>query len=99
MEERKRLGMSQADFAVQAGVSRETQINYESGKSAKTDYVERIALMGVDVVFLFTGQRVQPGQLSADEAAVLENYRRISSPERRSVAASVCAALADTIRQ
>lgn len=99
MEERKRLGLSQVDFAVQAGVSRETQINYESGKPAKTDYVERIALMGVDVAFLFTGQRVQPGQLSADETAVLESYRRISTPERRSVAASVCSALAETVRQ
>lgn len=55
-EERGRLLMSQADFAEKAGVSRNTQVRYESGKTGpSTAYLETIKALGVDVDFVLFG--------------------------------------------
>ncbi len=56
--ERKRLGHSQALLAVQAGVSKETQINYEKAVSTpNADYLAKLAALGIDVLYVVTGQR------------------------------------------
>jgi len=60
-EERNRLGLNQADFGAKAGVSRETQINYESGsREPKTGYLAAITEIGVDVMYILTGVRMMP---------------------------------------
>ncbi|WP_422086370.1 helix-turn-helix domain-containing protein [Variovorax sp.] len=57
-EERKRLGLNQTDFSAFAGVSTETQSNYERGsRKPDSEYLEAIALHGVDVGYLLTGVR------------------------------------------
>lgn len=57
-EERKRLGLSQADFGLQAGVGRTTQNKYESGEGEPgAYYIARIEAMDVDVMYLITGLR------------------------------------------
>ena len=57
-EERTRLGFSQADFAVLAGVQRRAQVNYEAGeRSPDADYLQKISTVGVDVGYLITGSR------------------------------------------
>ncbi|MFP3343337.1 S24 family peptidase [Halomonas sp. SIMBA_159] len=56
--ERQRLGLSQDEFARQAGVSKRAQANYESGERyPKTDYLETIHGFGVDTNFIVTGER------------------------------------------
>lgn len=61
-EERKRLGLSQEDLATMGGVKLNAQSNYENGKRAPdADYLARVAAHGVDVGFLFTGERKSGG--------------------------------------
>ena len=56
--ERKRLGMTQLEMAVAAGVSKSSQVGYESGARAPDlNYLRRIGRLGVDVVFIVFGER------------------------------------------
>jgi transcriptional regulator with XRE-family HTH domain len=58
-EERKRLGLSQEALAELGGVKLNAQSNYETGKRAPdSDYLARVAAHGVDVAYLFSGQRM-----------------------------------------
>lgn len=57
-EERERLGLNQALFAGKVGVSRMSQVNYESGKrSPDTQYLRAAAEAGFDVAYVITGKR------------------------------------------
>lgn len=57
-EERKRLGLSQADMAAAGGVGLNSQSNYENGhRSPDAVYLERIASLGVDIGYLVLGSR------------------------------------------
>jgi len=76
-QERERLGLSQAALAALAGVTRNSQIKYESGER-KPDiaYLVAVARAGVDILYVSTGERaVSTYGLPADEEALLENYR------------------------
>ena len=75
-EERKRLRLNQDAFAEQGGVKRAAQVNYEGGKrSPDTDYLERVAQIGVDVLYVITGRR-----LSSDSDEVPETLSNPESP-------------------
>lgn len=66
-QERKRLGLSQEKFATLGGVTRDTQMNYESGsRKPDSDYMIALAIVGVDVLYLLTGE-YGLSTLSADE--------------------------------
>jgi DNA-binding XRE family transcriptional regulator len=57
-QERKRLGLSQADFANQVGISLSSQKRYESGKrEPDTSYLEGARSLGVDITYLLTDKR------------------------------------------
>lgn len=57
-EERERIGMSQHLLAVKAGISRMSQVNYESGKrSPDANYLLAVSEAGLDVGFVITGKR------------------------------------------
>lgn len=57
-QERTRLKLSQSALGVIGGVETNAQGNYESGaRSPKSDYLSRITEAGVDIYFIFTGQR------------------------------------------
>lgn len=97
-EERKRLGLSQAEAGRICGVSREMWGKYERDQAAPgADVLEAFAAAGADVNYILSGrlseepsqtdthrvrQDVLPYGLSADEAALLETYREID-PEAR----------------
>jgi len=83
-EERGRLGLNQSDFAALAGVTKKTQMLYESDdRSPKADYLAELGRAGVDVLYVLTGTRVvTESSLAPDEAALLDNYRN-TDPERR----------------
>jgi transcriptional regulator with XRE-family HTH domain len=63
-QERKRLELSQADFAKRVGVSLSSQKRYESGeREPDTSYLESARGMNVDVNYLLTGRdRTQKNQ-------------------------------------
>lgn len=57
-EERERLGLTQQELADRMGVSRKTQINYESGlREPDASYLSAFSALGGDVLFVLTGQR------------------------------------------
>lgn len=64
-----RLKFDQRGFAAKAAVSKNTQLNYEQGKSAMdVDYLLRIARLGADIVYIVTGAR--DGAENADRISV-----------------------------
>lgn len=71
-EERNRLGMSQTAFGELGGVKVLAQRNYESGlRSPDANYLARIEVAGVDVLYVVTGKRaISQADLDAD----LERY-------------------------
>lgn len=55
---RDELGENQSSFGARLGVSLKTQQNYEQGKRLPTfEYLQRMADMGYDVLYLLTGRR------------------------------------------
>jgi transcriptional regulator with XRE-family HTH domain len=97
-EERKRLGLSQAEAGALCGVSREMWGKYERGQASPgADVLQAFAAAGADIRYILTGHLVaaQPGRpygLSPDEAALLDNYRH-SSPEAQAALRAMGAAL------
>lgn len=107
-EERKKLGLNQAEFAALGGVTVDSQGNYERGlRKPDSAYLEAIAREGVDVAYLLTGVRTTfavmksadggeakvAQHLTQEEAALLANYK--AADERgRAAARSVLDALA-----
>lgn len=80
VEERKRLGMSQAAFFTACGVSKAAQYNFESDLNLPGGaYLIAAAALGVDVSYVLTGQRADSVTaapvLASDEATLLNNYR------------------------
>lgn len=59
--ERQRISLGQAEFGAKAGVSKTSQFNYESGeRMPDAAYLAAAHTMGVDVLYVVTGQR-SPG--------------------------------------
>lgn len=57
-EERKRLGISQSDFAAAGGVAPQTLVGYEKGvRKPDAEFLSRVMAAGVDAAFLLTGKR------------------------------------------
>jgi len=91
-EERKRLGLNQDGFATRLGIARSSQVNYETNKrSPDADYLTSSAAIGVDVLYILTGERIKIARekpdknndLRPDEAELLINYRHIPEATRR----------------
>lgn len=84
-EERKRLGLNQADMAALAGASKTSQFNYEKGeRSPDAEYLAAAAAQGVDVLYVITGNRALPpaDSLTAEEVEFLHHYRKIPADDR-----------------
>ena len=56
--ERKKIGLSQTAFAELAGLRKQSQVHYETGKRYPDgNYLSAIAKHGVDVLYVLTGRR------------------------------------------
>lgn len=61
-EERNRLGLSQVKIGTVAGITKNSQINYEANKrSPDSAYLAKIAEIGADVNYILTGMRISSG--------------------------------------
>ncbi len=79
-EERHRLELSQPAFAEVGGVTKKTQMLYESGARAPdATYLAALAAAGVDVLYVLTGQRGGV-VLTPREQAMLGKYRGLPEP-------------------
>lgn len=77
-EERKRLGLSQEEFATLGGIPMRTYCGYEYGISEpKASFLTRLAANGVDVLYILTGVRSAKAELQEPPAnyAVLNKKR------------------------
>lgn len=60
--ERKRLKLNQTDFAAACGQGKDSQIRYEADeRSPDGNYFARAAVLGVDILYVITGQRMPGG--------------------------------------
>jgi transcriptional regulator with XRE-family HTH domain len=74
-EERKRLGLRQAEFAALVGTDVPKQSLYETGRrELRADYLARLADAKVDVVYVLTGLRSEGEWLDGGASALLAAY-------------------------
>lgn len=69
------------------GVTARTQRNYEKGeRQPDSSYLAALALVGVDVMYVLTGQRASNQlSLSPRETALLDNYRHCDADGQSAV--------------
>jgi len=99
-EEREAMGKTQSDFAEIAaaagvpGATRQSQAKYEKGlASPSAAYLSAIALKGVDVRYVLTGDREVPQGLvlNAEEETLLSYFRAASTEIRRAALGALTA--------
>jgi transcriptional regulator with XRE-family HTH domain len=74
-EERKRLGLKQAEFAKLVGTDVPKQSLYENNRrELRADYLARLAEADVDVVYVLTGRRSEGGWLGQGSAELLSSH-------------------------
>ncbi|UVS89094.1 helix-turn-helix domain-containing protein [Burkholderia glumae] len=89
-EERMRIGLSQAEFAALGGLGKQAQLNYESdARSPDANYLAALSKVGVDVLYVVTGERAQGGAMPDDEAELLDGFRQLNDVGRTAVQASI----------
>ncbi|MDF1483713.1 helix-turn-helix transcriptional regulator [Ramlibacter sp. H39-3-26] len=102
VEERERLGMTQAAFFTACGVSKKAQFNFENDHNIPGGaYLIAAAAIGVDIAYVLTGQRVggamaaAPHPISAlppRQRALLDNYEHTDESGRKIIEAAASAA-------
>ncbi|MFL1515271.1 helix-turn-helix domain-containing protein [Pseudomonas prosekii] len=75
--ERTRLGLNQTDFAALAGVTKKTQILYESEERVPdAHYITAIGKAGADITYIITGQK-NAGAPSANGWAAIDSEKLV----------------------
>ncbi|MCA8414381.1 helix-turn-helix domain-containing protein [Burkholderia multivorans] len=89
-EERLRIGLSQAEIAALGGLSNKTQLSYESDtRSPDANYLAALAKIGVDVLYVITGERSVQSTLPSDEADMLDSFRQLNEIGRAAVQGAI----------
>lgn len=87
-EERRRLGLTQTDFAAISGQKKQSQVRYEAGeRSPDGNYFAALARADVDVMYILTGTREAEtiAKLQAEMHAV--TMSEMQRPEKEAIAA------------
>ncbi|KAB2905579.1 MAG: helix-turn-helix transcriptional regulator [Burkholderiaceae bacterium] len=95
--ERERLELTQDSFAEAVGVSKRSLINYEKGeRSPDAELLAAAAVIGMDVLFVLTGQRSQAlpptAELPPRVRALVDNYIHTDEAGRAIIEATATAA-------
>ena len=94
-EERKRLGLKQAEFAALVGTDVPKQSLYENDRrELRADFLARLTHAGVDVIYVLTGSRMEGTRLSEQATQLLSAYVRLPEPTQRRLAT-----FTETLRQ
>ncbi|BET96473.1 XRE family transcriptional regulator [Xenorhabdus taiwanensis] len=82
-EERARLGFSQSEFASLVGYSFIQQICYERDEIPLSElYLQALTKHGIDTLYIITGNRLHPINISTEEQEIIENYRAMNEAHR-----------------
>jgi transcriptional regulator with XRE-family HTH domain len=74
-EERKRLGLKQAEFASLVGTDVPKQSLYENDRrELRADYLSRLSAAKVDVGYVLTGRRSEGDWLGDDASLLVSTY-------------------------
>ena len=74
-EERKRLGLKQAEFADRVGTDVPKQSLYENDRrELRAEYLAKLVEAQVDVVYVLTGRRSEAEWLGDDPSELLSSY-------------------------
>ena len=94
-EERKRLGLKQADFADLVGTDVPKQSLYENDRrELRADYLARLAEAEVDVGYILTGRRSEGHWLGEGPSRMLSAYLSLP-PEMQEVLEDLALKLRD----
>jgi len=94
-EERKRLGLKQADFAGLVGTDVPKQSLYENDRrELRAEYLARLVDAEVDVVYILSGRRSGAESLGDGASALLSAYLALP-PELRSALEEFVGAMRD----
>ncbi|AOJ94344.1 helix-turn-helix domain-containing protein [Burkholderia multivorans] len=89
-EERMRIGLSQAEFAALGGLGKQAQLNYESGtRSPDANYLAALAKIGVDVLYVITGERATQSKLPPDVADLVDSFLQLNDIGRAAVQGAI----------
>ena len=90
-EERKRLKLTQKQLIAAVGSNQQSIVNYEKGEQQPGAlFLQRIAMLGFDMQYIFTGQRGQM-PLTPEEKELLRLYRSASLPGKAAAVAALTA--------
>ena len=79
-EERKRLGLKQAEFADLVGTDVPKQSLYENDRrELRADYLARLAQADIDIVYVLTGKRSEGDWLEGGPSELLSCYLSLPS--------------------
>lgn len=98
-EERQRLDMSQTVFAEIGGVTKKTQMLYESGdRSPDAAYLASVTTAGVDALYVLTGRRQGHGigeaavhQAVLDAVDLLSLEKKVDAQQLAKAVTKLCA--------
>lgn len=94
-EERKRLGLKQAEFADLVGTDVPKQSLYENDRrELRADYLARLAEAGIDIVYILTGRRNEGEWLGHGPSELLSAYLTLS-PELQQALEDLARSLRD----
>ncbi len=82
---RMSMVLDQTAFAALGGVKKNSQIDYESGKTApKVDYLLALEQHGIDICFILSGRQYDSA-MPLEQHQLLDMFERLSSREREAV--------------
>lgn len=82
---RLQMLLDQVAFAAMGGVKKNSQIAYESGKTAPSvDYLLALEQHGIDIGYILTGRQYD-SDLSLEQQLLFEMFERLSSREREAI--------------
>lgn len=88
--ERERIGLSQEDFGALARVSRNSQVNYETGKRAfDAEYLLRLIENGIDSHFVMTGRRSSEGT-AGKRSMIVNAFDSLDASNQRALLHLAC---------
>ncbi|MDB5707661.1 MAG: family transcriptional regulator [Sphingomonas bacterium] len=84
-EARLLTAFNQQEFAALGGVKKNSQVSYETGKTAPTvEYLYRLAGNDIDIGYLLTGRR-DDGSQGSEERQLIDMFGKLGAREREAI--------------